>query len=431
MFLRPQHFQQHDRWIESSIEQRISGLALHGWGLRRIEIDPDALKVGQFRISAIEAVFPDGTAYSAPACEPLPAARQITEAAQGKRIYLALPLKTGGSETADPETGNGRYRKTTVAVADSAGTDRPAAEIVVATLDARIVVEGESLDGLVCVPIAEIEKISAQGPVALSGTFIPPSLVCAASPRLVAMVAELRRLLNSRAQALAAATAGQAGMAPSAMLELATLGLVSRYEAIFNHIAAGAMHPPEACYRELIALVAELSVYATAERRPPELPPYRHGDLRSTFEPVLDMLRRLLNTSVARPAVNVPLAERDFGIWLGEIDDRITFKGQRFVLVAQANVPLERIRAQMPLQIKIGPVEQIRDLVNHQLPGIAIEPLAVAPRELPSVQNAVCFQLDGNNPLWTSLKSSPAFALHVSGDYPGLHLELWAIQKEH
>jgi type VI secretion system protein ImpJ len=99
------------------------------------------------------------------------------------------------------------------------------------------------------------------------------------------------------------------------------------------------------------------------------------------------------------------------------------------VLIVRGNVALEIIRAQLPIQIKIGPVEQIRDLVNLQLPGIGISPLSVAPREIPFLQNAVYFELDGANPLWSRFNDSAAFALHVSGDYPGLSLELWAIQR--
>lgn len=44
------------------------------------------------------------------------------------------------------------------------------------------------------------------------------------------------------------------------------------------------------------------------------------------------------------------------------------------------------------------------------------------------MQGAVYFELDRTGELWRGLVRSAAFAFHVSGDYPDLHLEFWAIR---
>jgi type VI secretion system protein ImpJ len=279
------------------------------------------------------------------------------------------------------------------------------------------------------VAVAEVEAVDSQGQITLSETFIPPIIPSRASPRLIAIMEQIRGLLRARANVLASGATGQGELSRSGMVDLMTLGLTNRYETSFNHLIASGAHAPETIYRECIALIGELSAYAATGRRPPELPAYNHHALRETFDPLLPVLRNMLSVIVERNAVAIPLTERDFGIWLGEIEDRMTFTGRRFVLIATANVALETIRRQMPIQIKIGPVEQIRDLVNLQLPGIGVAPLSVAPREIPFIQNAVYFALDENNALWSQFPDSAAFALHVSGNYPGLRLELWAIQR--
>lgn len=430
MFLRPQHLQQYDRWIETTLERRIAGLFGYSWGIRSLDFDSDALANGQIRLAEIEAVFPDGTVYSAPAGQPLPQARRIAPENQGKTVFLALPLRApGGAEVAETDADGRRFRMTTATVRDTAQTDRPAADIVVGALNVRLVIEGEALDELVLIPIAEIEAVDAQGQITLSSSFIPPVLVTAASPRLLSVMEQIRALLRTRANVLASGAMGEAGGTRAGLLDLMTLGITNRFEAIFTHLVASGLNTPEAVYRECIALIGELSAYAATGRRPPDLPPYLHTDLRATFDRLMPPLRDLLSVIVERDAVNIPLTEREYGIWLGEIEDRMTFQGRRFILIARADIALETIRSRMPIQIKIGPIEQIRDLVNLQLPGIAIQPLSVAPREIPFIQNAVYFELDGSNPLWPQFQSSAAFALHVSGDYPGLTLELWAIQK--
>ena len=430
MFLRPQHMQQYDRWIESNLEQRVSGVLAFAWGIRSLRIDPDGLRNGQLQLAAADLVFPDGTIYIAPAAQPLPSARRLTAEHQGKKVYIAVPLRTtGGIEVALANGADQRLKRASTEVRDTATSDRPPADILIGTLNIRLVIEGESLDELVHMAIAEIEAIDSQGLITLSETFIPPILAARASPRLVTIMEQIRGLLRSRANVLASSATGQGDVSRSGMVDLMTLGLVNRYETSFNHLIGAGTHPPETIYRECISLIGELSAYAATGRRPPELPAYNHYNLRESFDPLLPVLRNMLSVIVERNAVNIPLNERDFGVWLGEIEDRMTFTGRRFVLIAQANVALESIRRQMPIQVKIGPVEQIRDLVNLQLPGIGIAPLSVAPREIPFIQNAVYFELDGNNPLWSQFPDSAAFALHVSGAYPGLRMELWAIQK--
>lgn len=431
MFLRPQHLQQYDRWIESNLDQRASSLTPCPWGIRKLEFDLEALKVGQIRLSEIDVVFPDGTAYAAPDRQPLPAAVHVGPEAQGKRVFLALPIRTPGSlEVAEAEGGTQRFRSSSVQVTDTARAARAAADISVGVLNARMLVEGQPLDELTVLPIAEIEAVDALNQVTLSETFIPPVTATSASRRLVSIIEQIRGLLRSRATSLAAGASGQAGDSRSGMLDIMMLGIVNRFEAMLAHSVRIGLHDPESVYRNVIALAAEISAYASPSRLPPDLPVYRHLDLRATFEPLLATLRTMLSVIVERNAVSIPLEERDFGIWLGQIEDRMTFSDRRFVLIARANVALETVRQQLPIHVKIGPVEQIRDLVNLQLPGIGLQPLSVAPREIPFIQNAVYFAVDTRNPLWARFRDSAAIAMHVSGEYPGLALELWAIQRE-
>ena len=86
------------------------------------------------------------------------------------------------------------------------------------------------------------------------------------------------------------------------------------------------------------------------------------------------------------------------------------------------------VRTRFPTQVKIGPVLQIRQLVNSQLPGIATRPLPVAPRQIPYHAGFNYFELDRNSELWKQLKTSGGFAFHVGGEFPGLELEFWAIR---
>ncbi len=100
-----------------------------------------------------------------------------------------------------------------------------------------------------------------------------------------------------------------------------------------------------------------------------------------------------------------------------------------FVIAARADVQEDAIRSHLPAQIKIGPVERIRQLVNAAMPGIAMKPLPVAPRQIPFHSGFTYFQLDTQSDFWSELQHSGGFALHIGGDFPGLELEFWAVRQ--
>jgi type VI secretion system protein ImpJ len=431
MFLRPQHLQQHDRWVEATLEQRVLDLQPYSWGLRSIEIDTDSLAIGQFQVTAADAVLPDGTVFSTTKNGTIASARQLTVDDQGKKVYLALPLKSAGQlELGETEKELRRYSRRATNARNTNEGDKPEANIAVGALTARLVLEGDSLDETAHLPIAEIDTVSTQGEIKLSETFIPPILTAGASAHLISQVEQVRSLLRKRGEMLASNTSGQGETTRSGVVDLMALSVTNHYEVIFGHIAASGRHAPEQVYRDFIGLIGAFAAFGADNRRPPELPAYDHLDLRLTFQRLVSILEGLLSFVVEQNAVNIPLSKRDYGVWLGETSNKMVYsEGRSFILIAHANVSLEVLRTQMPIQIKVGPVEKIRELVNLQLPGVAITPLSVAPRQIPYVQNAVYFELDVENELWPQMQSSAAFALHLSGDYPGLGLELWAVHK--
>ena len=98
------------------------------------------------------------------------------------------------------------------------------------------------------------------------------------------------------------------------------------------------------------------------------------------------------------------------------------------VLAVKAQLPVEQLQQQFPLQSKIADPEQIRERIALQLPGVALRHLPVAPRHLPYHAGFSYFELDQQHPDWTPLIRSAQLALHVAGEFPGLELQLWAIR---
>src|SRR5437667_12093943 len=66
MFLRAQHFQQQDRWLEMLVRTRAAALRPHSWGVIEMSIDRDLLSTGRFALSSAVGVFEDGTPFAVP-----------------------------------------------------------------------------------------------------------------------------------------------------------------------------------------------------------------------------------------------------------------------------------------------------------------------------------------------------------------------------
>ena len=66
MFLRPQHFQQQERYLEFFSHARALSAEPYFWGFRELLLDLEALALGKIALIKAVGVFPDGTPFSFP-----------------------------------------------------------------------------------------------------------------------------------------------------------------------------------------------------------------------------------------------------------------------------------------------------------------------------------------------------------------------------
>jgi type VI secretion system protein ImpJ len=432
LFLQPQHLQQQDRYIERLVRTSTAGLVPFSYGLSQLELDADLLTLGKFALRAASGILPDGTPFSIPGDADHPRPIDVPEAARNAIIYLLLPTRQpGGVETAPADLTETVAR---FVIAEHEATDGNAgyqgsATLQVGKLRLRFALEGEARDGHTAIGLARIAEVRADKSVVLDDTYIPPLLLTSASPALAGFVTQLQGLLHHRAEALAGRVSESATRGAAEIADYLMLQLCNRYEPLLSHLAAtvGQLHP-ETFYRIAVSLAGELATFTESRKRPPAFPPYRHDDLQATFRPVMAALRQSLSAVLEQNAVPIPLQERKFGIRVGPIADRTLLTGSTWVLAVKAQIPAETLRRNFPNQVKIGPVEQIRELINVALPGIAVRALPVAPRQLPYYAGTTYFELDRTGPYWAALQRSGGIAIHVAGDVPGLEMECWAIR---
>ncbi len=432
MFLRTQHFQQFDRYVERLVRGRVDGLRPHAWGLTEFSLNRDMLKTGRFALVDAAGVFSDGTPFAIPDSADHPPPLEVGENVRNQVVYLAVPLVQPGAPefVIDPKAeAPARFAAQEFEATDAIHGAPGIARLTVGRLRLRYLLEQDDRAGYACIGLGRIVEVQADKRIVLDERFIPPVLACSASSQLVGFVTEILGLLHTRGEALAARASASGTRAGVGQLsDFLLLQLVNRFEPLFAHFSAGNLMHPESFYMDGLQLAGELATFTAAGKRPPNFPAYRHDDLQRTFAALMAELRQSLSAVLEQTAINIPLQERKFGMRVGVIADKSLLKTASFVLSVKADMPPEALRRNFPAQVKIGPVEQIRDLVNVQLGGIATRPLPVAPREVPYHAGSSYFELDRSSPYFAQLATSGGIAIHLAGDFPQVTMELWAIK---
>ncbi|UZW58409.1 type VI secretion system baseplate subunit TssK [Lysobacter enzymogenes] len=433
LFLRPQHMQQQERYLERFVELRAGALRPHAWGFALLELETELLAIGKLAIRRARGCFPDGTPFSIPDRDPAPPPLDVGMDCRDQIVSLSLPLRSAAQpDSAWPDESAPRltrYRVGETEIGDASGSVAGSVLIEVGSMQSRLSLQSEPKEGLVEIPLARVIECRPDRRVILDDAFVPTVCRIEGAGGLVTLLSELLGLLHQRGQALAERVSGGDRVGVADIADLLMLQTINRYQPLVAHWAHSPLEHPEGLYRLLIEMAGELATFTRASKRGPSFPAYRHEALRESFEPVVLALRESLSAVLEQSAIAVPLQQRKYGVWVGVLADPGLLDAASFVLAVKADVRGEELRKRLPSESKIGPVEKIRDLVNLQLPGIALSSMAIAPRQVPYHAGRQYFELDRHSPLWKALRTSGGMALHFGGGFPGIELELWAVRS--
>ncbi|MBC8635300.1 type VI secretion system baseplate subunit TssK [Caballeronia sp. EK] len=436
LFLEPQHFQQHDRFIEHLVRSHARATEAWSWGWASVMLDEVALGLGKIALAHAFGVLPDGTAFSFPDDFPAPPPLDIPAGARDETVLLALPLERSGAKEFDPDGTapalNGhadalRYRTTDTAVADvTTSTDR-VAEMRVGAPNLRLMLARDATDAFATIGIARVLERRADNRVMLDARYVPPMLHALADARLLGHAQEIAGLLHQHADRLARHIANPGRGGVSEIADFLLLQTLNRFEPQFAHLLQVPLLHPERLYQTTLALAGDLAAF-DERRRVLAYPPYRHDDLASSFEPLMRDVRQLLAQVPEPNAIAIELQSRKPGVRVAVINDLELLRTAGFVLAASAQMPGEALRTRFPTQVKVAPAEKLRDLVNLALPGIELRAMPVAPRQIPFHAGYSYFELDRGGELWKELEQTGNLAMYIAGEFPALELECWAIR---
>jgi type VI secretion system protein ImpJ len=432
LFLRQQHFQQQDRYLESLSTALGRSSRPYPWGVTELKINESLASVGKFAVERLSGVMPDGLPFSIPGDLPPPPPLDVPPDARDVVVYLTLPARQPGAvefKTRD-ERGAGvvRYLVDEAEVVDAFSSERTREAIEVAVPNLAFGLTQDQTYGRVLLALASIREVQ-NGAVVFHERHIPPALDIRASPRLSGFLSDIIGRAEQRVDELAlrAVEATEGGSETFASFLL--LQALNRWTAQLGHLRSLPQVHPERLYEIFLGMAAELSTLTRADRRPPPFPEYQHDKLQPTFEPVVDLLQAGLSAVFDRSAVQLELQQAAAGAYTSRITDHGLYRTGFFYLAVSARVSLDDIRSRFPAVAKIGPVQRMREIVDSALPGVPLRHTPTPPPQLRVLPGYVYFELDRSVPDWRDFARAPALGLHVAGDWPELKLELWCVKS--
>src|SRR3954470_13178668 len=311
LFLRPQHFQQAERYFERVMSQRLESLAPYGAGFTRLQIDQELLKIGKVGLVAAEGVFPDGTPFVIPFEADTPEPFEVPGDVKERLVLLTLPLRRAGmAELAFERSGDSsliRYIAADHEIRDAVLEMESLAQLKIGRLNIRLQLDGETTSAHTALGVVRVVEKRADGRVVLDDGYVPPCLDCRVSGRLQDYVKELHGLVRHRIQALADRVSSPGAKGVADVSDFLLLQLCNRFEPVLAHFLTRSTLHPELFYRHCLELAGEISTYARRDRSVTTFPPYRHEDLQQTFVPVIEEIRRGLTAVMEQNAVAVPV----------------------------------------------------------------------------------------------------------------------------
>ena len=432
-FLTPQQFQQQAMW-DAHVTGSVAGMTLaHPWGVICAEFDDGALALSKLNATHIAIRFADGSLVDTNLSDDLPPVFDLSDLTDraSVEVVLALPLinaNGGNLENGENVERPRRWVASRERVQELAGHERT--EITVQRYALRLRLAHQENAAYLTCKVARLVR-NVQGQWIRDDAFIPPMLSLAASPGLVTALGDLLHRLQARRQRLMQlrreSNERMADFAVSDVSLFWLLNALNSTEPVLTELYQSPSRHPELLYRELVRLAGSLLTFSL-ENVPEDIPAYRHDAPEQVFPPLFSLLDTLLEASLPSRVIAIDL-EKHGVMWKGRLHDSRLREGADFYLSVRSTLPNHELQARFPLLCKAGSHDDVSEVVNIALSGMAIRPLPHVPAAIPLRLENQYFALDLSTDVARAMLASGGCTFYTPESLGELKLELYAVLR--
>lgn len=432
LFIRPQHFQQQDRYIRTALMTLAKELNSNGWGFFDLKLDKNLLGSGKLALKSASGVMPDGELFVIGGQKD-PLILDVKEGDSSKSVYLALPIVLPQSDELyfeGEKVLQTRYiAQTDVSVVNTNAGEESTTDLLCAHHNFSLIFEDALKAGYIGIKIAEIGAISSSGIVSLEDEYLPTYLHLHASVDLVTTLKELMSMLEYRTEKLAEKLS-DASVQASELGDYLMLQLLNRTESRLHFFLTQDRIHPSKLFLELAGFAGELALFMKKSKRLEQQPEYSHEMQGMSFKSLISEIKDMLSVVLEQNSIALPIEQRKYGIYVSQVENKSLIDNSTFILAVSADLENDKLTKLLLANLKVGSIETIRNLVNYHLAGFTLKPLSVAPRQIPYRMNNIYFKLELNTEDRAKLKSSGGFAFHLSKEVSNIAYDLWVIRND-
>ena len=434
IMVSPQHFQQQAAYAAWTAEV-IARMGLnHPWGVVEATFEPEMLKLGRLQAHRLQVRFQDGTMIDTDNADALPSALSLDGASGEAVIVLALPLmQANGGNCLKPEEvaeRPARFRQRWRDVRNQFGDDTRQIAVIQPELTLRFAHQDNS-DYLTC-PLVRLQRDS-QGAWLIDETFLPPLLQIQGSRWLATQLEQLLIQLRARlTRLMAMRRESNERMADFAVADVSLFWLLNALnsaEPVLSELHLDPSRHPELLYRELARLAGSLLTFSL-EHHLEAIPRYRHASPEQVFPPLFALLDTLLEVSLPSRVIAIVLEQgADREIWRGRLHDARLREGADFYLSVRSSLPPHQLQSRFPQLCKAGSHDDVAEVVNIALSGIAIKPLSHVPAAIPLRLENQYFALDLSTDAARAMLEAGNCTFYTPESLGDVKLELFAVLR--
>ena len=414
-FLYPQHFQQMESHLESSLQASTNMLAgdlAPQFGLSKITFNEDTFKLGQLSITYCQGQLPDNTYFELTEEVVL----NIPAGTIDEIVYLVVPMHLMGRNNFDNQADTSRYKTKHSRVYDFSSDDQDQIEVETAKLNIGLKLSDDNLEGYSKLAIAKVLEVEDSGQVILDKSFIPQCLTIGASAFIEERLKELDVLANAKVNQLM--TRLQAAVDTQKSLALyQDQQLLNTIYHWLPWLEAMLSSPNYKLGRFFLELKQFESALDSVNLLPRQAWQPLHTDkLFKQIQPVLSNIKSALSITQHINVVEIPWDDALFAsrrMMLAKIKGAEIDGSTRLIIAVTAE------NGQITKDIfrtgfKLAGNKSIVNCLKNATMGIAVNALPYPPPELKSQAMTYYFQIDANDALWQQvIAQNELLALHV------------------
>ncbi len=432
LFLRPQHFQQNDRYIAYELMSRTKELGSNMWGLFNLNIDTNYLRSSKVVVNNVSGVMPDGTFFDINSKDDT-LSLDVKLDDISKSIYLALPITINNSDEVNFENQSNRLTRyvahTVEEIPNTNVGENSFTDILSAKYNFKLLLEEEINEGYVKIKLGTIGDVSASGIVSLEDSYIPTYLHLHASKTLLTRMNELLSTISYRIEKLVEKLS-DANVQASELGEYLMLQLLNKTKSRLHFYFTQDRIHPATLFLELTSFIGELAVFMKRDKVLSEEFTYEHENQGSSFIAIITELNEMLSMVLEQKSISLPVEKRKYGIYVIPVVDKSLISSCSFIFAVKADIEDDKLKKILLSNLKMGSIETIRDLVNYHLGGFKMKALSVAPRQIPYKVNYLYFKVEVESTDKEKIARSGGFAFHLSTELTDVDYALWAIRND-